>query len=248
MAKKKTKNTKKSKKKAAPVSSKKRGTAKGQSMQAKLKAMQKGWSKAEPAQGGFPVPDGSYAVRIISAILEQARKSARLQINWEMQVIEPANYAGKIFHKYAGIDTDESLPYVQGDLEALELEIPDSIVDIGVTLESAAGLVCEVGVRTKAEFTNVDFVELVEEGDLSGDEDEDEDEDEDADEDTEGEEEEEEEDEEEAEDDDELSEDDINEMKRGNLVKLIEEQNLETDPDDHKSVKALRAVVIEELF
>lgn len=74
--------------------------------------------------------------------------------------------------------------------------------------------------------------------DSEDDEDEDEDEDEDV----------EEESEEDEEDEENLTEADINAMNKKELLALIEEDDLEVDPDEHKTLKKLRAAVIEELF
>jgi hypothetical protein len=46
----------------------------------------------------------------------------------------------------------------------------------------------------------------------------------------------------------ELDESDIKKMKKAELLELIEEENLDIDPGDHKGIKALREAVIESYF
>lgn len=155
--------------------SKKKSSTKGESnLMSKLKSMQTGWKKGKPRKSGFPIPDDDYAAEIMSAVIEEARSSGRLQIHYVLKATE-GDYEGKEFAKYAGLETDDNLEFAMGDLETLELEIPADIKDLGPVLEEAVGLAVDVTVRTSDSFTNVDFNELLEEGD---DEDEEEDEDE----------------------------------------------------------------------
>lgn len=130
-------------------------------MISKLKGMQKDWSDSEPKRGGVGVPDDDYTVRIDAAVLGESKTSQRLQIEWGMTVLE-GDFEGKKVNKYDGINEAKDLPYVQGTLEALELDIPDDITDIGEVLESAVGLIVDITVKTRDEFTNIFFNELVE--------------------------------------------------------------------------------------
>ena len=123
-------------------------------LSSKLKALQKSWKRATPKQGGVGVPDGTYDIRIESAILEEAKSTGRLQIHWILTVLTE-EYANKALHKYDGCDRAEDLDWVQGTLETLELEIPDNIANIGPTLEEAQGLLAEITVQTRDEFTNI---------------------------------------------------------------------------------------------
>ena len=228
---------------------KKKGTLKS-----RLKALQSAWADSEPQRAGASVPDDNYACRIESAVVEEAKSSGRLQIHYDLVVIDNEDFEGRKIQKYDGIDTEENLPYAQGTLEALELEIPDDIEDIGETLEEAAGLVVDVTVATRDEFTNIYFNEL-----LEGYEEEEEEEEEKEEKKSKAkskgkgkgkkakkeEEPEEEEEEEEAED---LTEDDINDMKRKALLTLIEDEDIDIDPDDYKKLADLKEAVIEEYF
>ncbi len=261
-------------------------------IQSRLKKMQSSWEETEPSRGRINLPDDNYGVRINSAVLEESKSSGRLQIHWDMTVIDEGDFENVSVHKYDGIDTEENLPYVQGALEALELDIPDDLADIGETLEAAAGLEVDITVATKDEFTNIYFNELLqgagEEGDDEADDDDaeegtlealtDED-DEDAfdefekeitkrckqadidpddyadwkaaelavreaeavdddDEDAE---------EEDAEEEYSPSEDDINGMKKKELLSLIEDNDIDIDTDD-MSIAEIREAVIEEWF
>ena len=127
----------------------------------KLKGMQKSWADSEPKRGGVGVPDDDYVARIDTAVLGESKTSQRLQIEWGMTVLE-GDFEGKKISKYDGINEAKDLPYVQGTLEALELDIPEDITEIGEVLENAVGLIVDVTVKTRDEFTNIYFNELVE--------------------------------------------------------------------------------------
>ena len=126
-----------------------------------LKKMQTDWDDSEPKRGGAGVPDDDYVVRIDSVVLAESKTSQRLQIEWGMTVME-GDYEGRQINKYDGIDEPKDLPYVQGTLESLELDIPSDITDIGEVLEGASGLYVDITVKTRDEFTNIYFNEIVE--------------------------------------------------------------------------------------
>lgn len=156
--------------------------AKKKGLKSRLKAMQKVWKKGEAKTGGGKVPDDNYNVRIDSMTLEESKASSRLQVHYEMCILD-GNYEGKKLHKYQGIEDQEQVDYFMGDLEMLEVEVPTNMEDIGESLEAAAGLLVELSVATRDEFQNIYLNELLEpeDGEEAGDDDEDEDEDDDAD-------------------------------------------------------------------
>lgn len=193
-------------------------------LKSRLEALQSSWEESEPTRAGAAVPDDNYVCRIESAILEEAKSSGRMQVHYDSVILE-GDFTDRHVHKYDGLDTPENLPYVQGTLEALELEIPENLGDIGEVLEEAAGLVVAVTVNTRDEFTNIYFNELVE-GYEAGEE---------------------EKATEEGEDED-YTEEEIKKMKRPELLELIDDEDLDIDPDEYKKLSALKDVVIEEYF
>lgn len=203
----------------------------------KLKALQKEWKKATPKNFGKQAPDGDYEVKIVSAIVEEAKaESKRLQVLWGMKILEGDLKGRELTHR-SGLE-GESLSYFQGELETLELEIPDVLADIGDVLQDAIGLEVEVSLATRGEFQNLRFNELLED---SGDDDDDDDADDDDD------------DDDSSDDDDDSGDDDdeaypttaeLKKMKKPALLKLIEEYELEVDTED-LTLKELRAAVIE---
>ena len=148
-------------------------------LMSKLKGLQTSWKKGKPRKAGFPVPDNDYGVEILIAAIEVARSSGRMQINYAMQVLD-GDYEGKEIHKYAGLETDDNIDFAMGDLETLELDVPEDIGDLGPVLEGAVGLQVDVTVRTDGSFANVDFNELLAEGDGDSDDDDADDDDADA--------------------------------------------------------------------
>jgi hypothetical protein len=245
------------KKSSKKASGKGKSKGKGKSVASNLKSLKKRWSKVTPTQSGANAPLGEHECRIESAVIENAKSSGRLQINYGLSVID-GDFEGRKFHKYAGLDTDDNLDYAMGDLEALELEVPDDPEDLGEVIEEAVGLEVLVQVTQSEDFTNISFIELLEEGEEGEDEDEEEEEGEDEegeeedeegeDEDGEDEEEEEEEEEEEGEDEDEITEDEVNEMKLPKLKKLSKEYDLKINFKKFKTIKKQRQAVIDALF
>lgn len=128
----------------------------------RLADMQADWAKGEPRTVGAPIPDDNYPMRIASAVVEEAKSSGRLQVNWGLVVIE-GDYASeeRVLHKYSGMTTPENLDFLQGDIQTLELDIPPDLSDIGDTLGDAIDLEVEVNVNTRQGFTNYNFVELL---------------------------------------------------------------------------------------
>ncbi len=245
-------------------------------MKSKLKSLQKDWKGAEPKRGSQPLPDDNYIVRIVDAVVEEAKSSQRLQIRWNMNVID-GEFSNKKLVKFDGLEDSDNLDWLQGSLEALELDIPDNLEDIGEVLEDAAGLAVDVTVRNKDEYSNVYFNELAEGYDDAS-----------ADGGTDGgddvlaqavEDEAKESVFEDLEDDivarakevdidpdkfetwaeagaavieaeagDEWTEDDINDMKKSELLTTIEDETLDIEDADDMSAKELRKAVIKELL
>lgn len=224
-------------------------------LMSKLKALQGSWKKGKPRKAGFPIPDDDYGIEIISGIIEEARSSGRMQINWLLKVLE-GDYESKEFHKYAGLETDDNIDFAMGDLETLELQVPDSIEDLGPVLEEASGLHVDCTVRTSDSFTNVDFNELLaENGEESEEEEEvEEEESEEEPEEEEAEEEAEEEEETETEEENEWpTEDEIKRLNKADLLELAKELDIKTKKFKGKktgklSTKKLAQACIDDIY
>lgn len=137
----------------------------------RLKTLQKLWKKAEPKKIGAPLPPDDYVARIDNAVIGESR-NGRTQIDWTLTIIG-GDYEGKIVHRYTGLETEENLSYLQGDLEVLELQVPDSIDDLGEVLTEAAGIMVDITVAKNNEYVNIYFNDVVE-GDEEVEEEEDE--------------------------------------------------------------------------
>lgn len=203
----------------------------------KLAGLQSSWKKSTPQKGGIVVPDGDYVVRFESAVLETAKSSGRLQINFTM-VILTEEYAGKKIHKYTGMDDAQSLPYFQGDLETLEIEIPENIYDIGDALEQVGGLVAQVTQQTREDFVNLYIQELLNPDDYEGEGTATE---------TETEPEPAPEDEESEKTEGMLTEEDVDAMDKAALIELITDYELDINPKKFPAVAKLRAAVKEQI-
>jgi hypothetical protein len=199
---------KKSKKKGKKTSKKSKGSA--------LSDVQDIWESAEARTGGVPLEDGTYTGVIENALIEKSR-NGRLQVRWDLLVTE-GDSEGRQIRKYEGLETEENLGWFKGDLETLEVDVPEDINDLGDALEAACGLAIVFRVKSKDDFVNVYFNELVEGG---GEEDND------------------------SGDEDEVTAADVKKMSKDDLNELAEEYGL--DPDDYDTKKELVEAVIEEL-
>ncbi len=197
----------------------KKKTKKSKATPPALKKMQELWKGGEPRKALGPLPDGTYQATITDSKIGATQKKKR-QIDTTLEVIS-GEFEGRTIHKYDMLETQDNVDWVQGMLEILELDVPDSIGDLEDTLKDAIGKIVEISVRNSEGFTNVYINDLLEEIDDS-DEDEDEEDDDEPDDDDE-----EEDDEEEGEDEDEDEDDDDEEEEE-------EEDDEEEDEDDEE--------------
>jgi len=189
-----------------------------QTLAEKLAASQKKWRKSEARTFGAPLPDGEYEGRIENAVIEES-KQGRLQTVWTLKVTD-GPCENREIRKYSGLESEENMDWFKGDLETIELDVPNDLADLGETLEEAVGFPIRFQVRSRDEFTNVDFIERLEPSEDG------------------------ENDEEEAEEE-EYTLAEIKKMKKAELKEVAESCDL--DPDDYDSTKELRDGVIEEL-
>ncbi|MDD5458882.1 MAG: DUF669 domain-containing protein [Phycisphaerae bacterium] len=189
-----------------------------------LADLQKEWDAAEARTFGAPLPDGQYEGTIEEVLIEKSR-NGRLQCRWNL-IVTSGDCVGRQIRKFNGLVTQDNLSWFKGDLAALGLEPPTSMSDIGDVLEQAQGMRIAFQVRSRDEFTNVDFIGPLEDGEAA------------------------EQTEAPAEEAAEPSGDtptkaDIKKMKRIELVKLAKEYGL--DPTDYKKDDDLKDALIEGL-
>lgn len=148
-----------------------------------LKALQSKWKKSKARSVQEPLPDGKYDVKIIDARLERSKNTDRLQVVHVLQVINGAKkkHKDRIINRYAGIDTESNLGYLKADFKKLEVRVPKNILKLTAVLEETIGLECEITIKTKGEWQNIYFNNLLEEvdeeEDIEDDDDEEEEED-----------------------------------------------------------------------
>ena len=132
------------------------------SVASKLKMLKKKWKSATPRTGGG-LPDGEYEGVIRTAVIGiSISDSQRLQCVWTLEATGPEGFEGRKQTKNAGLETEDNLCWFMGDLAVLGIDPPDDPDDIGDTVGLTEGLPIAFRVRTKQEFTNVDFIGLLE--------------------------------------------------------------------------------------
>jgi hypothetical protein len=132
------------------------------SVASKLRALKKKWSGATPRTGGG-LPDGEYEGVIKTGVVGISKsESQRLQAIWTIEVTAPEEFEGRKQTKTAGLETGMNLDFFQGDLAVLGIDPPEDENDIPDAVGQTEGLPIAFKVRSKDEFTNVDFIGLLE--------------------------------------------------------------------------------------
>lgn len=199
------------------------------SVASKLKQLQKKWKAATPRTGGG-LPDGDYEGVIKTAVVGLSKSEAkRLQCVWTLEATAPEGFEGRKQIKIAGLETEDNLCWFQGDLAVLGIDPPDSAEDIADAAGQTEGLPIAFRVRTKQEFTNVDFIGLLEGVEVEETENE----------------------ETEESNEEELTADMITEMGENDdeegLQAIIDEYKLDIDQDDYATYPEVAELVIEAL-
>lgn len=145
--------------------SSKRSGRRGDSLATRLAAAQADWAGVEARTFGAPLPDGEYVGTIDDAVIGESR-AQRLQCTFTLKVTEGA-CEGREVRKFSGLETEDNMAFFKGDLETLDLQVPDALTDLGEVLEEAIGMPIRFQVRSRDEFTNIDFIERLE-GDGNG--------------------------------------------------------------------------------
>jgi len=133
-----------------------------ESVTSKLRALKSMWKSATPRTGGA-LPDGEYEGVIKTAVVGLSKsESKRLQCVWTIEATAPEGFEGRKQIKIDGLETEDNLCWFQGDLAILGIDLPNDVDDIADAAGQTEGLPIAFRVRTKQEFTNVDFIGLLE--------------------------------------------------------------------------------------
>jgi len=103
------------------------------------------------------VPDGKYQVRIQSVRMAESTNGNPL-IKWDLVILN-GKFEGRHIFKNSVI-TPAALPFIKGDLKTLGLQLA-KFSDLPLYLETLLDLRLNVTKRTKGDFTNVYFQNLI---------------------------------------------------------------------------------------
>ncbi len=135
--------------------------SKPEEVNAALKELEHGWINAEmPPTFVQNVPDGSYQVSVMQPKIGFSETSKRLQITWPLKIMS-GNLKNQIITKFEGMQTPENLGYVKQTLKRLGLPDAASPAQLPAVLEKAEGILCEIKVVTKNEFSNIYFQKVI---------------------------------------------------------------------------------------
>lgn len=92
---------------------------------AKLSNLTKMWKKVTPIASGFSqVPDGSYVGDLKEMIIEEAKKSGRLQVTSTYEIVD-GEFLGKTVKTFDGLDNETSAGYFKNTCEVIGLDLPE---------------------------------------------------------------------------------------------------------------------------
>lgn len=202
----------------------------GKDVAKELKNLRKSWEETEPAGGGSGIPVDDYVAKLAAMELGFS-KAGNLQAVVTFKIYD-GKYKGKEVKSFQGLSTDVGISFFKGFCEVVGLEYPEDPTELPEAIDSFMDSFDElvnIAVVEKDGYVNVRVKGLSE---LSDENDEETDDDDKKD---------------KKEEQEEITADDINKMKRKAVVSLIEENGLDTDPDDHDDTDDLKAAVIDEL-
>lgn len=137
------------------------------SFAAKLKKAQQMWKeqKAEAKEGKDQFQefeDGRYTFKLVAAEVGESNSSGRVQIAWQWE-FEEGDYAGQKKYDFDGLETEQSLYWLNVKLLKLEVEPPDDIVAIEDLLEELVkqGIRIRGKLVTKRDFQNLRVEKLL---------------------------------------------------------------------------------------
>lgn len=116
-----------------------------------LKKHQQNWTPAkENPRKSEQLPAGTYIWKITNAFVATAQTSGRLQLRIDITAIEaPTEEAkGRNYFKAWGLETEETLKWLTGDLINLGIELPDQMKDLATkTCSELMGICFEGNLR-----------------------------------------------------------------------------------------------------
>jgi hypothetical protein len=112
-----------------------------------------GWDET-PERAFDDVDPGKYQTRIDSATLNNAKSTGRLQVSWELTIMN-GDFRGRKLFKHDGLDTEDGRSYFRGHLAKLGHEWPDDPKDLPSLLEELIGTFAAVTVRKRKEGDGV---------------------------------------------------------------------------------------------
>jgi hypothetical protein len=153
---------KKTSKKAAS-----RGSSGGGDIRSRLRDKQREYAKAVARQRGQALPPGTYEGQITNFEVSESQ-NGNLRAVWTIIVTGPEEFVERTAFKQSMLETKENFDWFKGDCQAIEIDPPDNLEDVGDVGDEAIGLNIRFGARSDDEFTNYDFIERLEGGNGGG--------------------------------------------------------------------------------
>ncbi len=100
------------------------------SISVKLAKLTKQWKNAQPISPSFnTVPDGDYVAKLNSMTLEESKKSGRLQVVSEFEIVD-GEHEGQTVRKFDGINNEQEMGWFKGYCDIIGFEVPKDLTDL----------------------------------------------------------------------------------------------------------------------
>jgi len=103
-----------------------------------LAEMKQGWRDTEARSGSAQFPEGRGHEGYIKDVSVELNKKGNLQVHWVI-VGTSKGIEDSTDHKWSNMATPENRGWLKGEMEAIGLEWPDNLEEIGEALEPADG-------------------------------------------------------------------------------------------------------------
>ena len=132
-----------------------------QSIKERLAAAKKLYAKTEAMLGSEPLPPGVGYTGVIGSSTIAVSKNDNMGVTVPITVTSPEEFKGRAHRTWSNLETDTGIGFFKGDLEKIEIGIPDDIGDIGDALDEMEGVEIRFDVVKVDEYLNTYFRERV---------------------------------------------------------------------------------------
>lgn len=131
------------------------------SIKERLAAAKQMYAKTAAMQGSEPLPPGTGYTAIIGSPSIGVSKNDNMGVTVPMTLTGPPAFEGRSHGYWSNLETELGIAFFKGDLEKIDIAVPDDISDLGEALDAMEGIEVRFDVVKKDEYTNTYLRERV---------------------------------------------------------------------------------------